>query len=330
MKSSKNWRRLFLLVLLLVAISCSGCSSFNHSADQEKAGSITLSSSLNVKILTKLLAAYNNSQKVYVVQLVKNEGQTPDLFLEPNGVLKAKADSLQLWPKGTGYEGVLPFKDAEDHWLGVFYDPVVFLVNREFSRRVGQKKIQSWSDLPKLDQARLTMENLNGNFLAEDFLASMSSKMGEHEFFSYLKQLQPSIKRYGKFPITVIRWVAGGEADVAPVRLSSAVQYLEPDFPAYVQFPQGGTPIALYALACSKGNPQIKAGQNFYAWLQTPEARNIYEPAGYLPLHATDGTFPVKAEDLWLNIYYQDQQRQAMLTDTWVKTIRLSPEAEVK
>jgi ABC-type Fe3+ transport system substrate-binding protein len=45
--------------------------------------------------------------------------------------------------------------------------------------------------------------------------------------------------------------------------------YLESDFPAYVQLPEGGTPVTLYAFAQAKTSREQAAGADFLHWLLT-------------------------------------------------------------
>jgi iron(III) transport system substrate-binding protein len=320
MGRSKN----FLLAILLVGLGllAGGCTTKTEPTGSS-GKSVLIAGMPEQKLLPDLIAAYNKSGHHYVFQYQPDISQPADYYLTTRQDVQLLAAQGKLAPfavKDNQVPALL--KDEHDLWYGVFYDPVVFLVNHQFARQQGQEKLLDWQSLPQLTHARLVMENLADNNSTKDFLAALSTRMGQAECLQYFKSLQPLLGTFGKFPITSIRMVAGGDADLALTRSSFVAPYLESDFPAYVQVPEGGTPVTLYAFAQAKTSREQAAGADFLHWLLTaPEAQKIIQPAGYYLVPT--GIDQAVSDTLWLNTFYKDSQAVDKLVDTWVKAIRL-------
>jgi iron(III) transport system substrate-binding protein len=327
MGRSKN----FLLAILLVVMGllAGGCNTKSE-PDAGSGKPVLIAGMPEQKLLPDLIAAYNKSGHHYVFQYQPDISQPADYYLTTRQEVQQLAGHGKLEPLAVKDNQVPDFlKDEHNLWYGVFYDPVVFLVNHKFAREQGQEKLLAWQSLPQLTHARLVMENLAENNSTKDFLAALSTRMGQAECLQYFKSLQPLLGTFGKFPITSIRMVAGGDADIALTRSSFVAPYLESDFPAYVQLPEGGTPVTLYAFAQAKTSREQAAGADFLHWLLTaPEAQKLIQPAGYYPVSA--GAGPAARDALWLNTFYKDSQAVDKLVDAWVKAIRLGTTTEVK
>jgi len=250
--------------------------------------------------------------------------------------LKQKQEEGSLKRIKTEYADLLPaeLKGKEDQWIGVFYDPAVFLINQSYSRKVGQQQILHWLDLPQLNNARIVMENLSNSDSTKMFLSAMSSRMGQNEFIGYFKKLRPSIKQYAKFPITPVRMAATGDADIAITRRSHVFKYMQNDFPAYILIPQEGTPVNLYGTAIPASSKREREVLQFINWLlHASEARTILitSRSGYLPVLPQGEKGPtVNINTIWLNTFYKDRHSLEKLTEDWIREIRLSGNEEEK
>jgi iron(III) transport system substrate-binding protein len=312
-----------LLICMLIGLTfMSGCVNQNTSN-----GDVIVSSSMNQKFMIALLESYNKSGK-YKLRLETDPAKPADCYLDTLQNVKNLSQNKKLEPSHIAAQELVneKFKDSQGLWSGVFYDPVVFLINQQYSRIVGQGNILTWYDLPKLRTARLAVEAFNDTASTREFMAAMASHMGQAEFFTYLKSLKPMIKQYGKFPITPIRMVVGGDADIALTRQSYLAQYVESDFPAYVQMPANGTAITLYVLGLAQDSKHKEACEDFLKWLlQNNEAQKVIQPFGYLPVVPqadTDST--VNIDGLWLNTFYKNQPAIDGLADNWLKSVRFA------
>ncbi|MBQ2221407.1 MAG: extracellular solute-binding protein, partial [Succiniclasticum sp.] len=247
---------------------------------------------------------------------------------------KAAEGSLQKI--SAEYADMLPaeLKGNEEKWITLFYDPAVLLVNQAYSRKVGQQQFLHWADLPKQTEARLVMENLSDNESTVQFLAGLSSRMGQQECMEYFKQIRPLIKQYAKFPITPVRMAATGDADIAITRRSHIFKYLQNDFPAYILIPEEGTPVNLYGIGVTQNSKKQKEVTAFLNWvLQDSEARTVLMTtrSGYLPVLPRGETGQaVSKGTLWVNTFYKDRQSLEKLTEEWLRKIRLTDAGEDK
>jgi iron(III) transport system substrate-binding protein len=281
----------FLLVVLsvLLLLVAAGCGLGKDPAPSQ-GQAVTVTGMPEQKVLPELVAAYNQAGRKYRLQYQPDASQPVDCYLETQAAVQQLARQQKLAPL-TVKDNPVPaaFRDGQHFWCGVFYDPVVFLVNHQFAREQGQEQLRDWYSLPHLKQARLALENLTDNASTKDFLAALASHMGQAECLQYFKTLQPLVGTYGKFPITSIRMVAGGDADLALTRSSFVAPYLESDFPAYVQVPEGGTPVTLYAFALAKASRHQEACADFLTWLLTDPTAQKATAAGRLLSAAAAG-----------------------------------------
>lgn len=295
---------------------------------------LLLYSKLDSSFLNALLKEYNTSSNIDVRLLLpeeKEQGILPDLYLLEHNELSLLGKQQRLYAILSEAGDLLPplFKDDQSQWFGVFYDPVVFLVNQKFARKIGQEHISSWQDIIKLKDVRVAMENLSDSASTLDFLAAFASARGEKSTLAYFRGLNRQIPQYSRFPFTPIRLTTVGDADIAITRRSYVFKYLENNFPAYIVLPKEGTPINLYGVAIDAGSKRHKAAQNFRDWLLTaaePQKVALEQNTGYVFL-LTDGLNESNlnySEKLWLNVEYSLPLQQEELANKWLQTARFA------
>ncbi len=273
---------------------------------------------------------------VFEVLNQEKEMLQADCIIGESTLLQQKAAEGSLQKISAEYADMLPaeLKGNEEKWITLFYDPAVLLVNQAYSRKVGQQQFLHWADLPKQTEARLVIENLSDNESTVQFLAGLSSRMGQQECMEYFKQIRPLIKQYAKFPITPVRMAATGDADIAITRRSHIFKYLQNDFPAYILIPEEGTPVNLYGIGVTQNSKKQKEVTAFLNWvLQDSEARTVLitTRSGYLPVLPRGETGQaVSKGTLWVNTFYKDRQSLEKLTEEWLRKIRLTDAGEDK
>ncbi len=273
---------------------------------------------------------------VFEVLNQEKEMLQADCIIGESTLLQQKAAEGSLQKISAEYADMLPaeLKGNEEKWITLFYDPAVLLVNQAYSRKVGQQQFLHWADLPKQTEARLVIENLSDNESTVQFLAGLSSRMGQQECMEYFKQIRPLIKQYAKFPITPVRMAATGDADIAITRRSHIFKYLQNDFPAYILIPEEGTPVNLYGIGVTQNSKKQKEVTAFLNWvLQDSEARTVLMTtrSGYLPVLPRGETGQaVSKGTLWVNTFYKDRQSLEKLTEEWLRKIRLTDAGEDK
>lgn len=329
---------LFVVVVLLV---CVAWFIFDRNKTSENViGSgkavLVLDSTLDNSFLQALIQEYNSdSKRTATVRLLlpeeKEQGTISDLYLLEHSELQQLSKAQRLYAILSEAGDLLPadFKDEQSQWFGVFYDPIVFLVNHSYARNNGQLNISSWQDIIKLKNVRVAMENLSDSASTRDFLAAFASVRGEEKTLDYFRGLNSQIPQYSRFPFTPIRLTTVGDADLAITRRSYVFKYLENDFPAYVVFPAEGTPIRLYGVAVDASSQKYEAAQMFRDWLlmeAAPQKISLEQNTGYIFLlpNGLKGNHLKNYAKLWLNINYQLPAQQEILTNKWLQSARFA------
>lgn len=326
--------RAFLLGLLALSLLLTGCfagKEANVATEQKK---LVLYSELDKKFTEDIVQAYNEIKKDEVILQplyeLKNGSPEPDLVLAEQGTLHGlKLDAL-LAPVSFPTGDRLPekFRDSELAWYGVFFDPVVFLVNQEYSRKIGQKNLCGWADLENLADVRIAMENLSDSNSTKNFLGAFADHYGETTSLNYLWNINHNISKYAQFPFTPVRITAVGDTDVAITRQSYVFKYLEIRFPAYVVLPEEGTPVNLFGVAMFRSCKQDVAATAFMEWLIAEDrlkAISQKNNTGYmflLPRGVADRA--ANPDKIWLNKNYLTVAEQDALTDKWLERVRFS------
>lgn len=136
--------RCIFLVLILAGILTGGCGEQPAPVQNAGAKTIILYSELDNKFTENLVDAFNKDNKAKLqlkaVYELKPGGELPDVVLAEQRTLAGLKRQGSLKPVAFADGDRLPqkFRDADLSWYGVFYDPIVFLVNQQYARTVGQ------------------------------------------------------------------------------------------------------------------------------------------------------------------------------------------------
>lgn len=324
-------KRLWLLMLLLVALLLQGCQQ-EEKPKPDAAKTIILYSELEPKFSLAIVEAYNKEVKgkvkVRLITELQEEGPKADLVLAEKRTLNGLLLDQLLKPSKSKAGEELPamLKHKERYWYGVFYDPTVLLVNQEYSRRVGQENIHSWQDLLRYPEPRLVMENLSNTNSTQNFLGGIADARGETDGLSFLWNLNPLVVKYANFPFSPVRMVAMGQADIALTRRSYVFKYLESSFPAYIVNPKEGSPVNLFCVGQFKDSTLEQENAAFMDWLISSKEMqrvSLNCATGYCFILADeflDRNLELKR--LWLNNTYLTAARQEKLTQRWLERVR--------
>lgn len=325
-------KRLWLVMLLIAALLLQGCQKEDGPA-KEEFKTIILYSELDPKLSSAIAETYTKSSKGRVkLQVITElqENSKPDVVLAERRTLNGLLMDQRLKPIKCKAEEKLPelLQHKEHYWLGAFYDPVVFLINQEFSRRLGQENIRSWEDLLKHSQIRVVMENLSNTNGTKNFLGGFVDARGETEGLAYLWNMNPQVVKYANFPFSPVRMVSMGQADVALTRRSYVFKYLESSFPAYMVTPVEGSPINLYCAGQFKESSQDIECAAFIDWLissREMQHLSLNCETGYcFILSEGEQERAPELKKLWLNNTYLTAARQEALTKRWLEVVRFS------
>lgn len=325
-------RLIMMLVLSAALLLTAACGGPADNKPHRKA--LVLYSELDNKFTEDLVRSYNRQNKdgvlLKAIYELKSDGLPPDIVLAEQRTLNGLKVDGELAPVTSiaGDNLDASFKDAENYWYGAFYDPVVFLINQHYAREVGQQAIRGWSDLENTEHIRIAIQNLSNSNSTRNFLGGLATHMGESTSLNYLWNINRCIGQYAKFPFTPVRMVAVGDADLAITRQSYVFKYLENNFPAYVAYPEEGTPVNLYGAAVFKNSQFQNEGAGFISWLITDETvKKVSQvnETGFMFL-LPQGLNGAEAEPskLWFNKDYLLAAPQEALTSKWLDNVRFS------
>lgn len=321
-------KRLWLVMLLLLALLLQGCQE-EGKTPKEKTKTIILYSELEPKFSLALAEAYNkaNRSKVLVQVITElQENAKPDIVLAEKRTLNGLLLDKRLKPMECKAGTMIPKKlqQPEHYWYGAFYDPTVFLVNQEYSRRVGQENLRGWESLLRYPEPRLVMENLSNTNSTQNFLGGFADAKGETDGLSLLWNLNPLVIKYANFPFSPIRMVAMGQADIALTRRSYVFKYLESSFPAYIVNPKEGSPVNLYCVGQFKESVQDKEVADLADWIVCSKEMQrvaLTCETGYCFIMTEEA---LEVDRLWLNNTYLTSAKQESLTKRWLERVRFS------
>ena len=324
------FRKFFAVLLMLLTLLIAACGE--HVETKEKKN-LVLYSQLSQEFTEALLKSYDLKNSKFTISAIyelKPELPKPDMILAERNVLLELQEANELQPTLSGAGDMLPakFKDEAGYWYGTFYDPVVFLINQQYARTVGQEKLRGWFDLENLRGARIVAESVSNSKSSTNFLCALASNLGENVALNYLWNINQNIVQYAKFPFTPVRMTAVGDADISITRQSYVAKYLENNFPAYVITPHEGTPINLYGAAVYKGSKNTRNAINFIEWLIADSNAKMVSQSidtGFtFILSQENKDTPVDVDLLWLNTEYVQKAQQEALISHWLEKVRFS------
>lgn len=216
------------------------------------------------------------------------------------------------------------FREEDGLWTGLWFDPVVFAVNRESLL----PKPERWEELGRKDATfRLGI----ADFLLSDTTALplyyTVAELGEERALDYWLRIHPRVTQYAKFPSTPVRMVGLGEADIAVVLQSEALRYLQDGFPISIIYPQPSTPYLLYgvAMVADDGGHRLKSGA-FVEWLMQDTPQHVLElnRTFWVSVHPDTLQYRRYASRMELaELKLPVAEAKKRLLDNWVRKVRL-------
>ena len=255
--------------------------------------------------------------------------RTVDVVLTDSEVLSRAAELNLLKPYYSEVNDAVKeiFKDSKDRWVGVWYDPIVFCVNRDFLRKTPDVP-DTWAKLSQAQNIRVGITD----FLAADASANLMFQMignfGDEATYDILRGLHPKVVQYAKYLNNPVRQAGMGEVDVSVAVESETLRYMQNDYPLKIIYPADGTAYMLTGLGISATNTsKTQAVEKFADWLLSDDAQLALQRNGFYFVSTNPQTLAYKTfagKNLVLfkrGQNFSNQQRYVFL-DRWVKQIR--------
>lgn len=218
------------------------------------------------------------------------------------------------------------FKDADAYWTGLWVNPSVFVVNKDFAL-LHPAFEYNWAEVFQRQSVRISMTDFIASDMAEDFLMSLVEHYGERKAFELLHASQPHIVQYGKYLSTPSRMAAMGKCDIGISGLMEARRSIKEGFNAEIVYPTDGAPWYLVAGGILASSKHPERGQRLLDWiLQPAKYQKEFQKNNYYPICVNDASvLPDKEGTIlsyWeLGKFYTDEGKKTLLKQ-WVDTVR--------
>ncbi|MBO4780719.1 MAG: extracellular solute-binding protein [Selenomonadaceae bacterium] len=256
--------------------------------------------------------------------------RTVDIVITDSNILREAAELNLFTPYTSETNDAVKsaFKDAQDRWIGIWYDPIVFCANKDYMSTTVDLP-NTWDKLAKAEKIRVGITD----FLAADASANLMFQMignfGDAKTYEILSGLHPKVVQYTKFLSNPVRQAGMGEVDISVAVESETLRYLQNGYPVKIIYPADGTACLLTGFAITTTDAaKNQVAAKFADWLLGDEAQLYLQTNGFYFLPTNPQTLAYKSfagKNLVLfdgRQKFSDEQRRAFL-ERWINGVRL-------
>ncbi|MBP8599185.1 MAG: extracellular solute-binding protein [Selenomonas sp.] len=336
----------FLLLLIVVAGSVY-LAGAGRDEQHRPMREITVYTTLPAEHAAILSAAYEEEHEVRVNFVPLSSGDilsrlkdqtaaadecgVPMILADKDTLSKASAAGyLVPYLSEVGDQVAADFRQDSGYWVGVWYDPVVFCVNRDYLKTL-KAVPDTWVDLAKKPDIRIGVTDFLAADASANLFFSMIAQFGDAETYDIWRQIHPKVVQYARYLSNPVRQAGMGEVDIAIAVESETIRYLQDGYPLKVIYPADGTAAMVTGTAMAVGGKaaDAAAARAFADWLLSDEAQQVLQTQGFYFVPTNPGTLAYKTfagkNMILFNqpVLYTAQQKHDFL-DRWVKEIRFS------
>lgn len=283
---------------------------------------------LRVQIITK-----NDGDIQSYLKSNSKDTADPDIIIAVQPLLQTAAKQGRLKPYASEATDQVAYahKDADGYWVGLWYDPMVLVISREYYAHHGLQ-LQNWNDLLADPDVRIAFPDLAATDIAGDFLCTFVEIYGQENAMRYFKNIQRHVAVYSKSMTPAVWRVASGEADVGVVDAVTARQLVKDAAPIYILYPQDGTSCWLVGAGVTVTCQDEELSGKFMDWLLSKDTIDILRKSHlYLDYTANRQGNELDAKGQQLVLFqaqknYTEQGRKEM-QDWWIKMVRFGKES---
>ncbi len=333
----RRYTILLLTALMLVMAALAGAAlpvgadEKNSAVPMQELRAYTTLPAETVTILSETYERENHVRVNFVPLPAKDliqkiQTEPADLILTDSEVLNAAAEMNLLTPHISEINDAVKtnFKDEHDRWIGIWYDPIIFCVNKAFLRTLNEIP-DTWNELASARKVRIGITDFLAADASSNLMFQMIGNLGEYETYEILSGIHPKVVQYTKFLSNPVRQAGMGEADISIAVESETLRYMQNNYPLKIIYPSDGTAYILTGIGITKNN---SAAAKFADWLLSDDAQLALQRNGFYFISTNPQTLAYKTfagKNLVLfddSQKFTDEQRHEFL-DRWVKNVRL-------
>lgn len=330
----------FVIMLMVITgtMYISGAGS-NRNGSRQLLGEITVYTTLPVENVTYLAEEYEENNKVQVnfvplseqelEQRVREQSGKADLLLADSRLLRRLAAQGWLVPYLSEHNDAVAdsFRDDGGFWIGTWYDPMVFCINRDYMQRNEHLPL-GWKDLSEAGRMRIGITD----FLAADSAANLyfflTAQFGEEAALDLLRKIHPRVVQYSKYLSTPVRMAGMGEVDLTVAVQSEVLRYIDDGYPLKIIQPEEGTAYVLIGTGVLLNAPHGEQAKKFADWLLTDEAQLVLQNNKFYFVPTNPATLAYKRLAVRNPVLFKQmadfpREKKQELLDRWVKLVRL-------
>lgn len=218
-------------------------------------------------------------------------------------------------------------RQKDGFWTGVWYDPMVFVVNRDYMKSLRHVP-DTWQELAETD-ARIGVTDFMAADAAANLLYSQTAQFGDQQTLAIWQKIHPHVVQYARYLSNPVRQTGMGDADIGVSVESEALRYIHEGYPLKLVYPADGTAVIVTGtgLAVGGAKKDVKKAQAFADWLLSDNAQLALQSHEYFFLPTNPNTimhkiFPGRNVVFFTkSANFTPEQRKALL-DRWVRKVR--------
>lgn len=338
----KRYTVLLITSFTLLVMAIGGSMYLSGHADETKQDNalptILVYTTLPVENVAPLAEAYERNYRVRVsfmpmveADLARKaaEAGKGDLVLADSMTLGHVAAAGWLVPYVSEVGDLVQdnLKDENGFWIGTWYDPVVFCMNKDYVSR-HEAVPMSWQELAADAKSRIGITDFLAADASANTMFALVSQYGEDNTMQMLGSIHPRVRQYAKYLSTPARMAGMGEVDISVAVHSEAMRYIHDGFPLCIVYPQEGTACTLIGTGLLLKSPHEEHARAFADWLQGDEAHLALQQSNFFFVPANRNTLAYKKLTnkniaLFMPLVDLPKERQQELLDKWVKQVRM-------
>lgn len=299
-------------------------------------GNITIYTDIPSNVSLPLAKQYQETYHVKVEVLPLTETQLADKLADPKqlkdgDIVISSAENLQVGVKNNRFMPIInprvdlvstKFKNPDDFWVGIWYDPIVFV-----EKITNKTPIRTWKDLLTTEDKQIVIPDFAATRTAGNILYSFVEIYGQENTMEFFKELKPHIAQHTKYVETAERLVALGEIPIGIGTYSDSKLYAKKDYHIRTIYPQDNTPYMLTGAALLADSSNTQTGKNFIVWLLSKDipkkldSQEIYYVYTNPEIKKEQDDFGADLKLMDTKSEYNDEGK-AVLLDEWIKVIR--------
>ena len=220
------------------------------------------------------------------------------------------------------------FRQHDGYWMGVWYDPVVFCVNRDYLKTLRADIPDTWQSLAEQD-ARIGITDFMAADASANLFYATTAEFGEEKTMDILGKIHPRVVQYARYLSNPVRQAGMGEVDISIAVESETLRYIHDGYPLQIIYPTDGTTawITGTAILQNDGEREKAMAKNFADWLLSDEAQLALQSHNYFFVPTNPGTMAYKSFAgknlvLFTQLPQFSEQQKHDLLDKWAREVR--------